>query len=412
VVVASVNQLGANDELIFDGHRYVFGPDGEIAATGSLFDGEMLVVDVAAKDVGQRDGVSPHGGSSPQSHRDTEKGRDQQHGRARPTPPSSPTHRLTVSPSQSPSSHPTPGVSITAPDPAHLHAALVLGIRDYLHKTGFKKAILGLSGGIDSALTAALAVAAIGAENVTGYALPGPYSSEHSITDAHAVADALGMRCDVVPIAAPMHGFRDAIDQQFAAMGTTKLGEQLPDVTEENLQSRIRGTLLMAISNRTGAIVLTTGNKSEMAVGYCTLYGDMNGGLAVLSDVTKHWVYALSRFVNENFATLAGLTHCTRPPIPESTLTKPPSAELRPNQTDQDSLPPYDLLDDILARSIERHQSPATIARETGHDPALVRKITRMIDLAEYKRRQSAMGLKVTTVAFGTGRRMPIAQRS
>lgn len=388
VAVASVNQLGANDELIFDGHRYLFAPDGSLAAAGSLFDDALLVVDVDASGVVR----------SPQSHRDTEKeGEEKKTTGAGAS--SSPSHRLTVSPSHS------------APDAAHLHHALVLGVRDYLRKTGFKKAMLGLSGGIDSALTAAIAVAAIGEQNVTGYALPGPYSSEHSITDALAVAKTLGMRCDVVPIAKPMHGFRDAIDHQFASMGTTTLGEKLPDLTEENLQSRIRGTLLMAISNRTGAIVLTTGNKSEMAVGYCTLYGDMNGGLAVLSDVTKHWVYALSRFINANYKSLPGLAHCTAPPIPESTLTKPPSAELRPNQTDQDSLPPYDVLDEILARSIERHQSPATIARETGFDLALVQKIARMIDLAEYKRRQAAMGLKVTTVAFGTGRRMPIAQR-
>lgn len=370
VAVASVNQLGANDELIFDGHRYLFAPDGVLAGAADLFDDSLLVIDIDATGEVR----------SPKSHQT----------------PASQSH----------------GVSHTATDAAHLHHALVLGVRDYLRKTGFRKAILGLSGGIDSALTAAIAVAAIGAENVIGYALPGPYSSEHSITDALAVAKTLGMRCDVVPIASPMHGFRDAIDAQFAAMGTTTLGEKLPDLTEENLQSRIRGTLLMAISNRTGAIVLTTGNKSEMAVGYCTLYGDMNGGLAVLSDVTKHWVYALSRFINSNYKTLEGLTHCTAPPIPESTLTKPPSAELRPNQTDQDSLPPYDVLDEILARSIERHQSPATIARETGFDLALVQKIARMIDLAEYKRRQAAMGLKVTTVAFGTGRRMPIAQRT
>jgi NAD+ synthetase len=378
VGVASVNQLGANDELIFDGHRYLFAPDGSLAEAGRLFEDALLVIDIDASGVVR----------SPQRQAAAE---------ATPTP--SPSHRLIVSPSH------------TATDAAHLHHALVLGVRDYLRKTGFKKAILGLSGGIDSALTAALAVAAIGKDNVTGYALPGPYSSEHSIADALAVAKTLGMRCDVVSIASPMRGFRDAIDAQFTAMGTTTLGEKLPDLTEENLQSRIRGTLLMAISNRTGAIVLTTGNKSELAVGYCTLYGDMNGGLAVLSDVTKHWVYALSRFINANYQALAGLEHCPATPIPDSTLTKPPSAELRPNQTDQDSLPPYDVLDEILARAIERHQSPATIAREAGFDLALVQKIARMIDLAEYKRRQAAMGLKVTTVAFGTGRRMPIAQR-
>ncbi|MFO0856691.1 MAG: NAD+ synthase [Phycisphaerales bacterium] len=401
VIVASVNQLGANDELIFDGHRYVFSSRGELAATGNLFDDSLLVFDIESDTAG--------GSISPQRHRDTEIEREENKwdvsARTFASPMSSPSHRLTVSPSQ-----PASGTAHSASSAEHLFHALVCGIRDYLRKTGFKSALIGLSGGIDSALTAALAVAAIGQQNVLGLAMPGPYSSQHSIDDALDLAKRLDMRCDVVPIEKPMEGFRTTVDNEFSSLTTKRLGESLPDLTEENLQSRIRGTMLMTVSNRTGAIVLTTGNKSEMAVGYATLYGDMNGGLAVLSDVTKHWVYELSRYINEHYKMLPGLSHCTKPPIPENTIHKPPSAELRPNQTDQDSLPPYDTLDEIIARYIERHQSATTIAKETNFDIALVKKITRMIDIAEYKRRQAAVGLKVTTVAFGTGRRYPIAQ--
>lgn len=368
VIVASVNQLGANDELIFDGHRYVFSPRGELAMAGHLFDDFTLLFDVA-----------PDSSLAARSSNTI-------------TPPLSLT-----------------GTPHTASPAEHLYHALVTGIRDYLRKTGFNSALIGLSGGIDSALTAALAVAAIGSDNVLGFAMPGPYSSQHSIDDALDLAKRLAMRCDIVPIEQPMIGFRSTVDAEFVSLKTKRLGESLPDLTEENLQSRIRGTMLMTVSNRTGAIVLTTGNKSEMAVGYATLYGDMNGGLAVLSDVTKHWVYELSRFINEHYKTLPGFSHCTTPPIPENTITKPPSAELRPNQTDQDSLPPYDTLDEIISRYIERHQSAATISKEANIDTTLVRKITRMIDIAEYKRRQSAVGIKVTTVAFGTGRRYPIA---
>jgi NAD+ synthase (glutamine-hydrolysing) len=273
--------------------------------------------------------------------------------------------------------------------------------------TGFTSAIIGLSGGIDSALTAVLAAAALGPSNVIGVRMPGPYSSDHSLTDAADLAARLGIRCLTCPIGVPLAGMRAEIDPLFAANSWNTLGERLPDLTEENLQSRLRGTILMTISNRTGAIVLTTGNKSETAVGYATLYGDMNGGLAVLSDVTKQLVYRLSRWIDAHHAELGFAVA----PIPIGSIEKPPSAELRPDQTDQDSLPPYDTLDEIIERSVERHQSPSTIARETGFDPALVEKIVRMIDLAEYKRKQAAVGLKVTSVAFGSGRRMPIAMR-
>ncbi len=349
VHVASLNQLGGNDELVFDGHAIAYDPSGRLIAHGELFRGELTVVDL--------------GGA---------RGLDEPEAEAE----------------------------------ALLFDALVLGIRDYLGKTGFRSAILGLSGGIDSALTAVLGVAALGREHVRGVAMPGEYSSGHSREDAVELAERLGIACPVVPIDGAMRGFRGMLDPAFRALSLAPLGASLPDLAEENLQSRIRGTILMAMSNRSGAMVLTTGNKSELAVGYCTLYGDMNGGLAVLSDVSKQWVYRLSRWINTNHASRG----FSRAPIPERSLTKAPSAELRPNQTDQDSLPPYEVLDEIIERYVEGRQAPATIVRESGHDAATVARCVRMIDLSEYKRRQAAIGLKVTSVAFGTGRRFPVAQ--
>jgi NAD+ synthase (glutamine-hydrolysing) len=359
IVVASVNQLGGNDELVFDGHTLVYAPGGGLMAGGAIFSGETLIVDV--------EGVA----------------------------------------STSPASLAAPRIPHDAPDEQQLFGALVLGVRDYCRKTGHSKVLIGLSGGIDSALTCVLGTAAMGAENVLGLALPGPYSSSHALEDALELARRLGVRCETIPIGEAFEGFRRTLDPAFRALGWKVLGEAMPDIAQENLQSRIRGTALMALSNRSGALVLTTGNKSELGVGYCTLYGDMNGGLAVLSDVSKQWVYRLSRWINANFA-LAGFA---RPPIPDRTLTKPPSAELAPNQTDQDTLPAYAVLDDILERYIERRHGAERIAHEAGYDMALVQRVLRMVDLAEFKRRQMAVGLKVTTVAFGTGRRFPIAQR-
>lgn len=355
IVVASVNQLGGNDELVFDGHAYVYGADGRLAASTPRFSGAMLLADVA-------EGCA--GGAS--------------------------------------------GARADEPEEiALVYRALTTGIRDYIAKNGFSKVLIGLSGGIDSALTAVLAAAALGPANVTGVAMPGPYSSEHSVTDARDLAARLGVTCLTIPIAGPMDGFRGVLDPAMAAAGLARLGAVLPDVTEENLQSRLRGTTLMALSNRTGALVLTTGNKSELAVGYCTLYGDMNGGLAVLSDVSKQLVYVLSRWINTNHGALGFAT----PPIPASTLEKPPSAELRPNQTDQDSLPPYEVLDRIIEAYVERRLSTAAIVAETGFDSATVARMLRLIDRSEFKRAQAAVGLKVTSVAFGSGRRWPIAQR-
>jgi NAD+ synthetase len=268
-----------------------------------------------------------------------------------------------------------------------------MGTRDYIRKCGFERVIIALSGGIDSALTAAIAVDAVGKENVIGVGMPGPYSSGHSVTDARDLAERLGIRFELIPITDEYGVFLKVLQPLFDG---TSIG-----VTEENLQSRLRGVTMMALSNKWGALLLTTGNKSELAVGYCTLYGDMCGGLAVISDVPKTLVYSLSRVANGRHAGA----------IPESVFEKPPSAELRPNQKDTDSLPEYDVLDRILRAYIEENQSPRRIAEEQGLPLDLVRNIITKVDRNEYKRQQMAPGLKVTTKAFGIGRRFPIAQR-
>jgi len=285
--------------------------------------------------------------------------------------------------------------------------ALTLGVHDYVTKCGFKKVCLGLSGGIDSAIVAAIGVRALGAENVLGVSMPGRFSSEGSKTDAFELAENMGMRCITMPIESGFIGVSESLNPAFGEIGERTLGDSLPDLTQENLQSRVRGTMMMALSNRTGALVLTTGNKSEIAVGYCTLYGDMNGGLAVIADVPKTMVFKVCRYMNEHFADLG--FDCA--PIPVSTIEKPPSAELAPDQLDSDSLPDYEVLDEIVERHIEGHQSALRIVEETGFDAAVVKRICRLIDINEYKRQQMAVGLKLTTTAFGRGRRMPIAQR-
>ncbi len=340
--VVFCNQVGGNDELVFDGGSLVLGPAGGLVAQGRLFEEDLVVAEV---DLPSAD--------APARLRDEEM----------------------------------------------LFRALVLGLRDYLHKCGFASAILGLSGGIDSALTACLAVAALGRENVRGVSLPSQFSSQHSLDDARVLSERLGIRYDVIPI-------RKAFDTVKAELGPVFAG-RAEDTTEENIQARLRGVILMALSNKLGSLLLTTGNKSEMAVGYCTLYGDMCGGLAVISDVPKTMVYRLAGWINGDGAPYTGLG-CE--PIPRSSITKPPSAELRPNQTDQDSLPPYDLLDAILEAYIVRGKSFQEIAA-AGFDEATVRRVIRLVDLNEYKRRQAAPGLKVTTKAFGVGRRFPMAQR-
>ena len=336
VPVALVNQVGGNDSLVFDGSSLVLAPDGRVIAQGKSFEEDLIFFDTESLtgDLRQRD--------------ETVEG--------------------------------------------SAYAALVLGTRDYVRKCGFSRVVLGLSGGIDSALTACIAVDALGPENVVGIAMPGPFSSQGSIDDALALAKNLGIWCEQIRIGDIFNAYLAGLKPAFA--------NRAPDVTEENMQARIRGSLLMALSNKFGALVLSTGNKSELGVGYCTLYGDMCGGLAVISDVPKTLVYQLSRYVNRNGER-----------IPESTIEKPPSAELRADQQDSDSLPPYDVLDNILADYVEDNKSPQQITHERGYDLQLVRSVTRMVDHSEYKRQQAAPGLKISEKAFGFGRRYPIAAK-
>jgi NAD+ synthase/NAD+ synthase (glutamine-hydrolysing) len=334
--VVYVNQFGGNDSLVFDGASLALTPDGKVAAQGLAFAQDLVLFDTV-----------------------TGKGEI----------------------------HEQPSEEI-----AYAHAALVTGTRDYVSKCGFKKVLVGLSGGIDSAVVAAIAVEALGAENVLGVSMPGPFSSEGSKTDAQAVADQLGIKCLILPITDVFNAYRKALAPAFVGRGE--------DVTEENLQARVRGNYLMALSNKFGSMVLSTGNKSELAVGYCTLYGDMAGGLAMISDVPKQMVYELARWINRE-----------REVIPQTTIDKPPSAELAPNQKDEDSLPPYPVLDCVLKAYIEDLLSPEEIAAKYKIDLKLVREIAVMVDRNEYKRKQAAPGLKITSRAFGFGRPFPIAQR-
>jgi len=336
VPVAYVNQYGGNDDLLFDGRSSMFNGDGAPVARGRSFDADVVVCDI-----------------------DT-------------ATPIAPPADLGIE--------------------SEVWRALVLGTRDYARKCGFRSAVLGLSGGIDSALTAAIAVDAMGARHVLGVLMPSPFSSRGSVDDALALAKNLCIDTLTLPIAATMDAMEGTLREAFAGLPR--------DVTEENIQARIRGNLLMALSNKRGSLLLTTGNKSELAVGYCPMYGDMSGGLGVIADVPKTMVYRVAAWLN---ATRGGV-------IPGAILTKAPSAELRPNQTDQDTLPPYDVLDDILRRHIELHQ-PADEIVAAGFDAATVARVLRLVRAAEFKRKQAAPGLKVTDRAFGTGWRMPIAAK-
>lgn len=330
------NMVGGNDELVFDGGSLVVGADGDIKLEGKLFQSQNLIVNPTVFTLEAKKN-----------------------------------HALI--------------------DEEKIFKALSLGVKDYVEKCGFKSVLLGLSGGIDSALTAVVAVDALGASNVRGVAMPSEFSSQGSKDDARELADHLGIQYDEIPIQSGFESIKQSLSPVFLGLKD--------DVAEENMQARLRGVILMGMSNKFGSLLLTTGNKSELAVGYCTLYGDMCGGLAVLSDLPKTMVYRLSEWVNRHQVV-----------IPVSTLTKPPSAELRPDQTDQDSLPDYEILDAILQAYVVDHRSAGEIV-SMGYDQAIVARIIRLIDLNEYKRRQSAPGLKVTTRAFGMGRRVPIAQR-
>ncbi len=327
------NAIGGNDELIFDGNSFVIDKEGATTARLASFREQIAVVDCDAPAI----------------------------------------------------------VEAAMPAEEEIFRALVLGVRDYFAKCGFRSAVLGLSGGIDSAVTAAIAVEALGKENVTGVSMPSAYSSSGSLDDADRVAKNLQIERLVIPIKEPFEILKSQFKEVFAGLKE--------DATEENMQSRLRGLILMSLSNKFGHLLLTTGNKSELAVGYCTIYGDMCGGLAVISDVPKTMIYRLARWINRH-----------REVIPINSITKPPSAELRPNQTDQDTLPPYETLDAILELSVEEQLDPVEIV-DRGFDPEIVRWIQRRVDINEYKRRQAALGLKVTSLAFGIGWRMPIAQR-
>jgi NAD+ synthetase len=331
-----VNQVGGNDELVFDGNSCVFDASGNVIAHAKDFQEDLIFVDVDAN-----------------------------------PPPITP--------------HYATGIE-------SIYHALILGLRDYVQKCGFKSVVLGLSGGIDSALTAVLAVAALGKEKVVGVSMPSRFSSDHSVNDAKKLAENLGIEFLVEPIKSVHDAYETTLSPLFAGKAA--------DVTEENLQARIRGALLMAISNKFNHLLLTTGNKSEIAVGYCTLYGDMCGGLAVISDVPKTLIWQMAKWINQRE---------NRELIPRSSIEKVPSAELRPDQTDQDSLPPYEVLDAIMHLYVEEEKGAAEIIAE-GFDAATVSRVIKLIDRSEYKRRQAAPGLKVTSRAFGFGRRMPIAQ--
>jgi NAD+ synthase (glutamine-hydrolysing) len=336
VPVLICNQVGGNDSLIFDGSSLALNARGELIAQAASFEEDLVVLDLIA---------------------------------------------------------PFDAPALSAPeedDTAAAYRALVLGTRDYVRKCGFRKVLVGLSGGIDSSLVAAIAKDALGAENVIGVGMPSPYSSAGSIDDSRQLADNLGIRYEVIGISGLFEEYTRALEPLFAGMK--------PDTTEENIQSRIRGCLLMALSNKFSALVLTTGNKSEMAVGYCTLYGDMVGALAVIGDLVKTRVYAVCRWLNRSGEV-----------IPEAILAKPPSAELRPDQKDTDSLPPYEVLDPILEAYVERYETPERIAEAHGFPLELVQQIVRLVERSEYKRQQAAPVLKVTSKSFGMGRRFPIA---
>jgi NAD+ synthase (glutamine-hydrolysing) len=336
VPVVMVNQVGGNDSLVFDGSSLVIDPDGKVIAQAKSFEEDLIFADLDALTGDVREQI----GSEEEA----------------------------------------------------MLEALTLGTRDYVRKCGFSKVVIALSGGIDSALVAAIAVRALGAENVTTLGMPSPYSSQGSIDDSRQLAKSLGIRYETIPIDEIFSGFNHALEPVFA--------RRKPDITEENLQSRIRGTLLMAFSNKFNALVLTTGNKSEMSTGYCTLYGDMVGALAVIGDVLKTRVYELCRWINRE-----------REVIPRAILEKPPSAELRPGQKDTDSLPPYEVLDPILEAYVEHYETPENIAAQVGADVETVRAVVKMVERSEYKRQQAALVLKVTPKAFGMGRRFPIAAK-
>jgi NAD+ synthase (glutamine-hydrolysing) len=370
VYVCYTNQVGGQDELVFDGGSMVLNPAGELIARAAMFEEELLVCDLDVD-------VIPRVET--------------------PRRVASRVVNLSDAPLLADKPHIEPRIAPELESEAEIYAALVTGTRDYLHKTGFSKALIALSGGIDSSLVAVIAADALGPDNVAGVSMPSRYSSEGSIKDAQELADNLGIKLTIIPIEPAHAAYLDVLEPAFAqAVGSRETG-----TAEENLQSRIRGNIIMALSNKFGWIVLTTGNKSEFATGYATLYGDMSGGFAVIKDVPKTLVYRLSRYRNS----------CgERALIPDSVLTKPPSAELKPGQLDQDTLPPYEVLDGILEAYVENDRSVQEIVG-MGYDYAMVVRVVQMVDRNEYKRRQAPPGVKITPRAFGRDRRLPMANR-
>jgi NAD+ synthase (glutamine-hydrolysing) len=376
--VVFCNLVGGQDELVFDGGSMVLNQRGEPVALGKSFEEDLLIVDLDLEEVLLHRLHDPRGRKASLENPGDERLKK---------------IRLTAVPGKK-----TPRALALRPtevlDPVEeIYRALVLGTGDYIRKNRFRRVVLGLSGGIDSSLTAAIAVDALGKEGVVGVAMPSEYSSPESLEDARLLAENLGIEFHVIPIGKVFHSYLETLSRPFT-------GEKR-DVTEENLQARIRGNLLMALSNKFGWLVLTTGNKSEMSVGYCTLYGDMAGGFAVIKDVPKTLVYKLANFRN---------SIGTGPVIPLRVLEKPPSAELRPDQKDTDSLPPYEVLDPVLQRYVEEDQGMETILGK-GFEGKMVADIIRKVDLNEYKRRQASPGVKITPRAFGKDRRLPITNR-
>lgn len=378
VVVLYVNQVGGQDELVFDGQSWVIGPEGEVLGMGKQFEEDFIIVDINIGELKKKRKENPQFQRRRELFQSTEK-----------------LHLIKIEDWKWKNHKEIAPREKIKPmgECEEIYNALVLGLKDYVKKNGFSKVVLGLSGGIDSALTAAIAADALGKENVLGIAMPSMYSSEGSLTDARAVAENLGIEYKVIPIKELYDVYLKVLEPAFSG--------KKEDVTEENIQARIRGNILMAVSNKFNSLVLATGNKSEISVGYCTLYGDMVGGFSAIKDIPKELVYKLSHYRNS----IEG-----REIVPKNTIEKPPSAELRPDQKDEDSLPPYPVLDAILEAYVEENKGVSEIVK-MGYEEDIIRKVIKLVDFSEYKRRQGAPGIKITPRAFGKDRRMPITNR-
>jgi NAD+ synthase (glutamine-hydrolysing) len=373
VIVAAVNMVGGQDELVFDGNSLILDQSGQVVARGGAFKEELLIADVRLGPVKPR---ARAGGRNSARSKQTGSAVDR--------------FLVELPPRKEKLAHVTPRLADPLEEIEAIYQALVLAVKDYARKNGFERVVIGISGGVDSALTAVVAVDALGATNVLGVFMPSPYTSYESEEDARGLAKSLGVELRVIPISPTFDAYRRSLAPSF--------DQRPPDITEENIQARIRGNILMALSNKFGHLVLTTGNKSELSVGYSTLYGDMAGGFAVIKDVSKSRVYELARFRNARGSSSV---------IPSRTLDRPPTAELKPDQKDEDTLPPYTVLDPILQAYVEENRSLDEIV-EAGFDRATVARVIHLVDISEFKRRQAPIGVKITPRAFGNDRRMPI----